>query len=68
VTGVSAGLGIETARSLAAARSRRGRRGADLAKAKAATAQVRADAAKAGGGLELIELDLADLRACAPVR
>ena len=39
----------------------------DLAKAKAATAPVRADAAN-GGGLELVELDLASLasvRACA---
>jgi NAD(P)-dependent dehydrogenase (short-subunit alcohol dehydrogenase family) len=61
VTGVSAGLGVETARSLAA-------RGAwivgaarDLAKAESATAVVRADA-KNGGGLEVIELDLASLK------
>jgi NAD(P)-dependent dehydrogenase (short-subunit alcohol dehydrogenase family) len=68
VTGVSAGIGVETARSLAA-------RGAhvvgavrDLTKAKAATDQVRKDAGRSGGGFELIELDLADLksvRACA---
>ena len=68
VTGVSAGLGVETARALA----RRGARvvGAarDLAKAERATAQVRADAAGGGGSLELVELDLASLasiRACA---
>jgi NAD(P)-dependent dehydrogenase (short-subunit alcohol dehydrogenase family) len=61
VTGVSAGLGVETARSLAA-------RGAyvigaarDLKKAERATAQVREDA-RNGGGLELIELDLSSLK------
>ena len=68
VTGVSAGLGVETARALA----RRGARvvGAarDLAKAERATGQVRADAQLGGGSLELVELDLASLasvRACA---
>ena len=68
VTGVSAGLGVETARALA----RRGARvvGAarDVAKAERATAQVRADAAGGGGSLELVELDLASLasvRVCA---
>lgn len=62
VTGTSAGLGIETARALAA-------RGAavvgavrDRAKAEAATGAVR-DAAQAGSGsFSLIELDLAALR------
>jgi NAD(P)-dependent dehydrogenase (short-subunit alcohol dehydrogenase family) len=67
VTGASAGLGVETARALAA-------RGAhvvgavrDLAKAERATSGIRAQAAN-GGGFELIELDLASLasvRACA---
>jgi NAD(P)-dependent dehydrogenase (short-subunit alcohol dehydrogenase family) len=67
VTGVSAGLGVETARALVA-------HGADvvgaarnLAKAKAATAAVQA-AAKNGGKFELVELDLASLesvRVCA---
>jgi NAD(P)-dependent dehydrogenase (short-subunit alcohol dehydrogenase family) len=67
VTGASAGLGVETARSLAA-------RGAfvvgavrDLDKGRRATEPVRA-AAVNGGGLELVELDLASLRsvrACA---
>ncbi|HEY0328972.1 MAG TPA: SDR family NAD(P)-dependent oxidoreductase [Rhodopseudomonas sp.] len=67
VTGVSAGLGVETARSLAARGARVVGAARNLAKAEAATAQVRADA-RHGGGLELIELDLASLksvRACA---
>jgi NAD(P)-dependent dehydrogenase (short-subunit alcohol dehydrogenase family) len=67
ITGVSAGLGVETARVLAA-------RGAsvvgtvrDLAKGERATEIVRDQAAK-GGGIELVECDLASLasvRACA---
>ena len=67
VTGVSAGLGVETARALAARGAKVVGAARNLAKAKEATAPVRADAAK-GGGLELIELDLASLasvRACA---
>jgi NAD(P)-dependent dehydrogenase (short-subunit alcohol dehydrogenase family) len=68
VTGVSAGLGVETARSLAAHGAQVVGAARDLDKAKAATAQVRNDAAANGGGFELIELDLANLksvRACA---
>jgi NAD(P)-dependent dehydrogenase (short-subunit alcohol dehydrogenase family) len=67
VTGVSAGLGVETARVLAAHGAQVVGAARDLKKAEAATAQVRADA-KNGGSLELIELDLASLasvRACA---
>jgi NAD(P)-dependent dehydrogenase (short-subunit alcohol dehydrogenase family) len=67
VTGVSAGLGVETARALAAHGAEVVGAARDLVKAKAATAQVRAGAAN-GGGLELVELDLASLvsvRACA---
>ena len=67
VTGVSAGLGVETARALAAHGAQVVGAARDLAKAERATAQVRAEAAN-GGGLELIELDLASLesvRACA---
>ncbi|MET0309150.1 MAG: SDR family NAD(P)-dependent oxidoreductase [Sphingomonas sp.] len=67
VTGVSAGLGVETARALAAHGAWVVGAARDLAKAEAATASVRADAAN-GGGIELIELDLASLasvRACA---
>lgn len=68
VTGVSAGLGIETARSLAAHGAHVVGAARDLNKAKTATAQVSKDAAANGGSFELIELDLADLksvRACA---
>jgi len=67
ITGVSSGLGVETARALAARGAQVVGAARDLAKAQAATAPVRADAAD-GGGLELIELDLASLRgvrACA---
>lgn len=60
VTGVSAGLGVETARALAAHGAEVVGAARDLAKAKAATAGVRAGAAN-GGGLELVELDLASL-------
>src|SRR6202140_4455304 len=68
VTGVSAGLGVETARSLAAHGAHVVGAGRDLNKAKAATEQVRKDAATNGGSFELVELDLANLksvRACA---
>jgi NAD(P)-dependent dehydrogenase (short-subunit alcohol dehydrogenase family) len=67
VTGVSAGLGVETARALAAHGAQVVGAARDLAKAERATAEVRALAAN-GGGLELVELDLASLasvRACA---
>ena len=67
VTGVSAGLGVETARVLAAHGATVVGAARNLDKAKAATEVVRADAAN-GGGLELVELDLASLksvRACA---
>src|ERR1700681_4045866 len=67
VTGVSAGLGVETARALAAHGAQVVGAARDLAKAHRATAEVRAQVAN-GGGLELVELDLASLksvRACA---
>jgi NAD(P)-dependent dehydrogenase (short-subunit alcohol dehydrogenase family) len=67
VTGVSAGLGVETARTLAAHGAQVVGAARDLNKAKAATERVRAQAAQ-GGALELVELDLASLasvRACA---
>jgi NAD(P)-dependent dehydrogenase (short-subunit alcohol dehydrogenase family) len=60
VTGVSAGLGVETARALAAHGAHVVGAARDLAKARAATAEVLAQA-RNGGGLELIELDLASL-------
>lgn len=62
VTGVSAGLGVETARSLAAHGADVVGAARDLKKAEAATTQVRRDAAANGGSFELIALDLASLR------
>ncbi|MEJ1970394.1 MAG: SDR family NAD(P)-dependent oxidoreductase [Rhizomicrobium sp.] len=67
VTGASAGLGVETARTLAAHGATVVGAARDLDKAHRATEPVRKDAAK-GGSLELVELDLASLksvRACA---
>jgi len=67
VTGASAGLGVETARTLAAHGASVVGAARDLGKAHTATQAVRKDAAH-GGSLELIELDLASLksvRACA---
>jgi NAD(P)-dependent dehydrogenase (short-subunit alcohol dehydrogenase family) len=67
VTGVSAGLGVETARALVAHGAKVVGAARDLAKAEGATAAVRAETAN-GGSLDLIELDLASLasiRACA---
>jgi NAD(P)-dependent dehydrogenase (short-subunit alcohol dehydrogenase family) len=68
VTGVSAGLGVETARALAAHGADVVGAARDLAKAEVATAQVRNDATANGGSFKLIALDLASLRnvrACA---
>src|ERR1700693_1607285 len=62
ITGVSAGLGVETARSLAAHGAQVVGAARDLNKAKAATEQVRRDGAANGGSFELVELDLADLK------
>src|SRR5580693_3428753 len=68
VTGVSAGIGVETARALAARGAQVVGAARDLEKAEGATAQVRKDAAANGGSFELVALDLASLksvRACA---
>ena len=68
VTGVSAGIGIETARALAAHGAHVVGTARDIAKAEAATAQVRQDAASGGGRFEIVALDLANLasvRGCA---
>ena len=68
VTGVSAGLGVETARSLAAHGAQVVGAARNLDKAKAATTQVQKEAAANGGSFDLVELDLANLksvRACA---
>jgi NAD(P)-dependent dehydrogenase (short-subunit alcohol dehydrogenase family) len=62
VTGVSAGLGIETARSLVAHGAQVVGAARDLKKADAATEQVQKDAAANGGHFELVELDLANLK------
>jgi NAD(P)-dependent dehydrogenase (short-subunit alcohol dehydrogenase family) len=67
VTGASAGLGVETCRTLAAHGATVVGAARDLDKAQRATETVRKDAAH-GGSLELVELDLASLksvRACA---
>jgi NAD(P)-dependent dehydrogenase (short-subunit alcohol dehydrogenase family) len=62
VTGVSAGIGVETARSLAAHGAHVVGAVRDLIKTEAATAQVRKEAKENGGNFELIELDLASLK------
>src|ERR1700678_2095678 len=67
VTGVSAGLGVETARALAAHGAEVVGAARDLSKAQAATEQVRSQATR-GGSLQLVHLDLASLesvRRCA---
>src|SRR3984957_429205 len=67
VTGVSAGLGVETARALASHGAEVVGAARDLSKAQNATQQVRAGAAL-GGSLSVIQLDLASLesvRRCA---
>jgi NAD(P)-dependent dehydrogenase (short-subunit alcohol dehydrogenase family) len=60
VTGVSAGLGVETARALATHGAAVIGAARNLSKAQAATGPVRAQAAS-GGSLQLVELDLASL-------
>src|SRR6202166_5228196 len=62
VTGVSAGLGVETARSLVAHGAQVVGAARDLKKAEAATAMVRKESAAKGGSFELVELDLANLK------
>src|SRR3984893_6782006 len=68
VTGVSAGLGVETARALAAHGAQVIGAARNLGKAEGATARVREAASTGGGSFDLIALDLASLksvRACA---
>src|SRR6201996_4264225 len=62
VTGVSAGLGVETARALVAHGADVVGAARDLEKAKRATAEVSKAAAANGANFELIELDLASLK------
>lgn len=67
VTGVSVGIGVETARALVAHGATVVGTARDLPKAEAATGAARAQAAN-GGSLSLVQLDLASLasvRACA---
>src|SRR6202161_2636936 len=67
ITGVSAGLGVEPARALAAHGAQVVGAARDLSKARAATEQVRAQAAN-GGSLDVVQRDLASLdsvRRCA---
>src|SRR5690349_5459386 len=62
VTGVSAGLGVETARALTAHGAHVVGAARDLAKARNATKHIRASVDGNGDGtLDLIELDLASL-------
>jgi NAD(P)-dependent dehydrogenase (short-subunit alcohol dehydrogenase family) len=68
VTGVSAGLGVETARALVAHGAHVVGAARDLAKAEGATTAARKAPSTNGGFFELVELDLASLksvRACA---
>ena len=68
VTGVSAGLGVETARALAARGASVVGAARDLDKAARAISGARRDAAAGEGSIDLISLDLASLesvRACA---
>ena len=61
VTGVSAGLGVETARVLVAHGADVIGAARDLAKAERATAAIRSAAGDRAGRLDLVTLDLADL-------
>jgi NAD(P)-dependent dehydrogenase (short-subunit alcohol dehydrogenase family) len=61
ITGVSAGLGLETARALAAHGAEVIGTARDLAKAQAATGVVRDAAERGGASFTVIGMDLADL-------
>jgi len=62
VTGVSAGLGVETARALVAHGADVVGAARDLKKAQRTTSEVSKTAAKTGASFELLELDLASLK------
>ncbi|HEY0309181.1 MAG TPA: SDR family NAD(P)-dependent oxidoreductase [Acidobacteriaceae bacterium] len=62
VTGVSAGLGVETARALVAHGADVVGAARDLQKAQRATSEVSKAAAQTGASFEIIQLDLASLK------
>jgi NAD(P)-dependent dehydrogenase (short-subunit alcohol dehydrogenase family) len=62
VTGVSAGLGVETSRALVAHGADVVGTARDLEKAKRATSEVSKAAAESGASFDVIELDLASLK------
>ncbi|WP_263366464.1 SDR family NAD(P)-dependent oxidoreductase [Edaphobacter bradus] len=62
VTGVSAGLGVETARALVAHGADVVGAARDLEKAKRATSEVSKATAETGASFEVVELDLASLK------
>ena len=62
VTGVSAGLGVETARALATHGPNVVGTARDLDKARRTTSEVSKAAAKSGSSFEVIELDLSSLK------
>jgi NAD(P)-dependent dehydrogenase (short-subunit alcohol dehydrogenase family) len=62
VTGVSAGLGVETARALVAHAADVVGAARDLEKAKRATSEVSKTAAESGASFDVVELDLASLK------
>jgi NAD(P)-dependent dehydrogenase (short-subunit alcohol dehydrogenase family) len=62
VTGVSAGLGVETARALVAHGADVIGTARDLEKAKRATSKINDAAARTGASFETVELDLASLK------
>ena len=62
VTGVSAGLGVETARALVAHGAEIVGAARDVEKARRATSEVSKDAAETGASFEVVEFDLASLK------
>ena len=62
VTGVSAGLGVETARTLVAHGADVVGAARDLEKARRATSEVSKAATEKGASFDVVELDLANLK------
>nr|WP_246586908.1 SDR family NAD(P)-dependent oxidoreductase [Stakelama flava] len=61
ITGISAGLGLETARALASHGAEVIGTARDVAKGDAALKSVREEIARSGGSIRLVPMDLADL-------